>query len=85
MLGPDRLQLMITHVFEAPLDSSLLESIRTDIKVDAFAQDILDHIIENHASCSRLTNDRKDYDQFTWHDGLLFLYNQLYCSIATLP
>ena len=78
LLGPDRLRLMTTHVFEAPLDSSLLKSIRTDIKADAFAQDILDHIIENRASCSRSANDRKDYHLFTWDDGLLFRNNQLY-------
>ena len=69
---------MTSHVLEAPLDSSLLESIRTDIKADAFAQGILDHIVEKRASCSRSTNDRKDYHLFTWYDGLLFRSNQLY-------
>ena len=85
LLGPDRLRLMTTHVFEAPLDSSLLKSIRTDIKADAFAQDILDHIIENRASCSRSANDRKDYHLFTWYDGLLFRNNQLYIPDGSCP
>ena len=59
-MGPDRLRLIRTHVFEAPLDSSLLEFIRIDIKANAFAQDLLDHIIECRASYSRSANDRKD-------------------------
>ena len=52
--------VLIAHVFKAPLDSSLLKLIHTDIEANAFAQDILDHIIECRASCSRSTNNRKD-------------------------
>ena len=45
LLGHDHLKLMTAHVFEAPLDSSLLESIRKDLEFNAFVQDILDHIV----------------------------------------
>ena len=70
MLGLDHLRLIKTHVFETPLDSSPLESIQTDIRADAFAQDILDHIVPSHSSCSCATNNRNDYNQFTEKDGL---------------
>ena len=69
---------MTAHVFEAPLDSSLLESIRKDLEFDAYAQDILDHIVQSRSSCSQSTNNRKDYGKFSSHDGLLFRNNQLY-------
>ena len=52
LLGRDRLWPIKTHVFEPPLGSNLLKSIRTDIKDDAFTQDILDHIVESCASSS---------------------------------
>jgi hypothetical protein len=84
LLGPDRLRVMTTQVFKTPLDSSLLESIRTTINTDGFAQDILNHIIEGRASCSRSANSRKDYNQFTWYDGLLLRNNKLYIPDGSL-
>jgi hypothetical protein len=75
---------MATHVFKTPLDSSLLESVRTTINIDGFAQDILNHIDEGRASCSRSANSRKDYNQFTWYDGLLLRNNKLYIPDGSL-
>ena len=72
LLGHDRLRLMATHVFEAPTDSNLLETIRTEIQTDSFAQDILDHIVTGRASCSESKSSRFDYSKFKWYDGLLF-------------
>jgi transposase InsO family protein len=78
LLGSDRLRLMEVHATETASDSGLLYSIREQINVDEFAQDILDHIIPDRASCSRSSKPRQDYNLFTSHDGLLFRQNLLY-------
>ena len=78
LLGPDRLQVMVTNAFKTPTDSILISTIRTDLEADEFAQDVLNHIIPDRASCSRSMNSRKDYNQFSWHDNLLFRNNLLY-------
>ena len=78
LLGPDRLRLMAFHAIDTPEDSSLLDSIREHLGTDEFAQDILNHIIPDRASCSQSQNPRQDYNQFSWHDGLLFRQNLLY-------
>ena len=69
---------MAFHAIDTPEDSSLLDSIREHLGTDEFAQDILNHIIPDRASCSQSQNPRQDYNQFSWHDGLLFRQNLLY-------
>ena len=78
LLGPDRLQVMVVNAFKMPTDSMLISTIRTDLEADEFAQDVLNHIIPDRASCSRSVNSRNDYNQFSWHDNLLFRNNLLY-------
>ena len=56
----------------------LISTIRTDLEADKFAQDVLNHIIPDRASCSSSVNSRNDYNQFSWHDNLLFRNNLLY-------
>ena len=73
LLGPDRLQVMAANAFKMPTYSFLISTIRTDLEVDEFAQDVLIHIIPDHASCSRSVNSRNDYNQFNWHDNLLYV------------
>ena len=69
---------MAIHAIETPGDSSLLDSLREHIEIDEFAQEILNHIILYHASCLQYQNPHQDYNQFNWHDGLLFRQNLLY-------
>ena len=78
LLGLHRLRLMTMHTTNTPEDSSLLDTIREHIVADAFAQEILNHIIPNRASNSQSQNPHQDYTQFIWHDGLLFGQNLLY-------
>jgi hypothetical protein len=72
LLGFDHLRLMELHPIDTLSVSGLLYSIREQINVDEFAQDILDHIIPDRASCSLSSKPRQDYNLFTWHDALLF-------------
>jgi hypothetical protein len=44
ILGPEYLQIRTTEVLDVPTNSSFLESIRKDIKLGCFAQDVLNHI-----------------------------------------
>ena len=69
---------MVTNISETPLDSRYIDSIRSSIGSDDFAQDILDHIVPDRASCSRSKFSRMDYGNFSWHDGLLFRNNRTY-------
>ena len=78
LLGLDRLQVMAANAFKMPTDSFLISTIRTDLEVDEFAQDFLNHILPDRASCSRSVSSRNDYNQFSWHDNLLFRNNLLY-------
>ena len=78
LLGPNRLRLMAMHTINTPGDSQFLDSIREHIATDAFAQEVLSHIILDRASSSESQNPRLDYTQFTWHDGLLFRQTLLY-------
>ena len=78
LLGPNRLQLMVTKVPKILCDSSFLDCIRTSICSDDFAQDILDHIIPDRSSSSQSKFSRMDYGKFRCHDGLLFRNNQMY-------
>ena len=39
---------------------------------------VLRSILLSRPSCSRTVNNHKDYNQFTWQDGLLFWKKQLY-------
>ena len=81
LLGPNRLRLMVVNAITTLNNSTLLDSIRDHMATDDFAKDVLDHIIPDHASCSRSKNPRNDYHQFYWHDGFLFRQNLLYtCS-----
>jgi hypothetical protein len=36
---------------------------------------ILDHIIQSRASSLESSSSRKDYDKYSYHDGLLFQKN----------
>ena len=78
LLGPNRLRLMVVNAITTLDNSTLLDSIRDHMATDDFAKDVLDHIIPDHASCSRSKNPRNDYHQFYWHDGFLFRQNLLY-------
>ena len=69
---------MVTHVFETPLDSRFLDNIRSSICSYNFAQDILEHIIPDLASCSHSKFSIMDYGNFSWHGGFLFQNNGIY-------
>ena len=51
---------MAFRAIDTPEDSSLLYSIREHLGTDEFAQDILNHIIPDRASCSQSQNPRQD-------------------------
>ena len=76
ILEPARLQA--TQVFGIPLDSHVINTIREDLKTDAFAQAILSQIDPSRASCSQSQQPGMDYRQFKCHDGLLFFKKLLY-------
>ena len=78
VLGPERLQIRTTELLDVPSNPSFLDSIRRDIRLDSFAQDILNHIDPDRASSSMSKSSRKDYRQFSWRDGLLFRNKHLY-------
>ena len=78
VLGPDRLRLLTISASKAPEDLRLLDSIRTGITSDEFAQGVLNQIISDRGSSSFSKNPRKDYNQFRWQDGLLFRNTLLY-------
>ena len=61
-----------------PLDSHVIDTIREDLKTDAFAQVILTQVDSSRASCSQLQQPGTDYRQFECHDGLLFFKKLLY-------
>ena len=56
----------------------LIDTIREDLKVNVFAQAILDQIDSSRASCSRSQQPNTDYRQFESHDGLVFFKKLLY-------
>ena len=76
LLGPPRLQAV--EVSHMPVDSSILNSIRQDLQIDVFAQEVLDHIDPNHVSCSKGQHPHVDYNKFTWQNDLLFYKGLLY-------
>ena len=76
ILGPTRLQA--TQVFRMPIDSHVIDTIREDLKTDAFAQAILVQIDPSRASCSQSQPPGTDYRQFNYHDRLLFFKELLY-------
>jgi hypothetical protein len=78
LLNPNRLQLMVPDISERLSGSGFLDSIRSKIGSNNFAQDILDHIIPDHASCSRSKFSRVHYNNFSWRDGFLFRNNHMY-------
>ena len=61
-----------------PMDSHVVDTIREDLKTDAFAQAILVQIDLSRASCSQSQSPGMDYRQFKYHDGLLFFKELLY-------
>jgi pyocin large subunit-like protein len=85
VLGPERLQICTTKVLDVPSNPSFLDSIRRDIKLESFAQDLLNHIDPDHASSSTSKNSRKDY-RHSWRHGLFFRNKHLYArdSLARL-
>ena len=60
LLDPDRLQVIAANAFKMPTDWILISMIHTNLEANEFAQDVLSHIIPNHASCSRSVNSHKD-------------------------
>ena len=76
LLGPARLQAV--EVSDVPVDSNILNCIRQDLQVDLFAQEVLDHIDPNRASCSKAQHPHVDYNPFTWQNDLLFYKGLLY-------
>ena len=62
ILGPARLQA--AQVFDMPMDSDVINTIREDLKTDAFAQAILAQIDPSRASCSQSQPPGTDYRQF---------------------
>ena len=65
-------------VFDTPWDSRIINTIREDLKIDAFAQAILAQIDPSWASCSQSQQPSTDYWQFKWHDGLVLFKNLYY-------
>ena len=65
-------RLQATQVFGMPMDSHVIDTIREDLKTDAFAQAILVQIDPSRASCSQSQRPGTDYRQFKYHEGLLF-------------
>ena len=63
---------MAFYVIDTPEDLSILDSIRENLGIDEFAQDILNHIVPDRASCSQSKNPRQDYNQVSCHDGLIY-------------
>ena len=61
-----------------PMDSHIIDTIREELKIDAFAQAILIQIDLSRASCSQSQSPGTDYRQFKYHDGLLFFKELLY-------
>ena len=61
-----------------PMDTHVIDTIREDLKTDAFAQAILAQIDPPRASCSQSQPPGTDYRQFKYHDGLLFFKELLY-------
>ena len=84
LLGLDRLRLMASNIIPRHGDSSLLDAIRDHMATDEFVKDVLDHIVPNRASSSQSKNPRHDYNQFRWHDDLLFQQNLLYVPNGSL-
>ena len=76
LLSPSHLQLMVTNVAETTLDSKFLDSIRSSIGSNDFAQYILDHIVPTF--CTRSNFSRMDYGNFSWHDGIFYQNNCTY-------
>ena len=76
ILGPTWLQE--TWVYDIQLDSYSMETIREDLKTDAFAQTILTQIDSSWASCSQSQPPGMDNRQFKFHDGLLFFKKLMY-------
>ena len=76
LLGPAQLQAV--EVSDMPVDSNILNCIRQDIQTDLFAQEVLDHIDPNRASCSKAQHPHVDYNHFTWKNNLLFSKGLLY-------
>ena len=61
-----------------PMDSHVIDTIHEALKTDAFAQAILAQIDPSRASCSQSQPLDTDYQQFKYHDGLLFFNELLY-------
>ena len=76
LLGPARLQPV--EVSDMPIDSTILNSICQDLQIDLFAQEVLNHIDPNRASCSKAQHPHVDYNPFTWQNDLLFYKGLLY-------
>ena len=77
-MGPIPARLQAMQVFGMPLDSHVIDTIREDLKIDAFAQAILAKIDPSRASHSQLQQPGTDYQQFKSHDGLLFFKKLVY-------
>ena len=60
------------------MDSDVTNTIREDLKTDAFAQAILAQIDPSQASCSQSQPPGTDYRQLKYCDGLLFFKELLY-------
>ena len=60
------------------LDAHVINTIREDLKTDAFAQAIVAKINPSRASWSQSQQPGTDYRQFECHDGLLFFKKLLY-------
>ena len=60
------------------MDSRIIETIREDLKTDAFAQAMLAHTDSSRATCSQSQQLGTDYRQFKCHDRLLFFKKLLY-------
>ena len=71
---------MVANIFQAPIDSSLLNSIRSNLVGDIFAQDVLNHITLDLGSSSRSSNIRKYYDQFCSTHWFSFSKQSYICS-----
>lgn len=81
LLGPNRLRhLVATTIFQAPIDSSLIEKVRYSLPADSMGQDIINQInrVPSLAPTSPSSRHPIDHTKFHIHDGLLYHGGLLY-------
>jgi hypothetical protein len=81
LLGPNRLRhLVATTIFQAPIDSSLIEKVRYSLPAISLGQDIINqiNIVLSSAPTSPSSRHAIDHTEFHIHAGLLYCGSLLY-------